>query len=355
MRPFFCPLALAAALLGTPAMAQSSSGDATAAQALFDEAKGLMKSGRYEEACRKLEESQRLDPGGGTLVALALCYEAQGRLGSAWTEWNLALSDARGAHRADREAMAAEHVRALDKRMPRLRIVVPARAGPLEVRRDGVPVPDALWGTPVPTDPGEHRLEAHAPGKQAWTSTVVVRAEPAVVEVTVPALQDEAQPVAPPAAPPETTVGAPAVLPPSTSGSLATAPPPATPPGAAPQPSSPSGGSSATTWALVVGGVGVASLVAGSAFGLVASSKWNDAHAVCPRNVCTDPAAVAEGKDAAQAADGSTTFFVVGGVAAVVTVVLLVTSAGSSHDHEGSLYVTPMIGSTNGVALGGTL
>jgi hypothetical protein len=83
--------------------------------------------------------------------------------------------------------------------MPRLRIVVPAKAGTLEVRRDGVAVPDALWGTAVPTDPGEHHLEAHAPRKQASTSTVVVRAEPAVFEVTVPALQDEAPPAAPPA------------------------------------------------------------------------------------------------------------------------------------------------------------
>src|SRR5262245_18728599 len=58
--------------------------DSAAAQALFDQGRKLMESERWAEACPKLEESQRLDPAGGTLLHLALCREHEGRIATAW-------------------------------------------------------------------------------------------------------------------------------------------------------------------------------------------------------------------------------------------------------------------------------
>src|SRR5262249_47502985 len=45
----------------SPALAQKSVGDKAAAEALFDQAKRLAATGRYEEACLKFAESQKLD------------------------------------------------------------------------------------------------------------------------------------------------------------------------------------------------------------------------------------------------------------------------------------------------------
>lgn len=84
----------------------SSSGEiVAAARALFDDGKRLMLEKRWDEACPKLAESQRLDPGGGTILALALCYEGTGKTATAWATFKL-----RHDQRRDR---------ALDDRMTR--------------------------------------------------------------------------------------------------------------------------------------------------------------------------------------------------------------------------------------------
>jgi tetratricopeptide (TPR) repeat protein len=344
-------LALGVVLFAHGALAQTSA-NTTGAQALFDEAKALMKAGKYDQACPKLEESQRLDPGGGTLVALALCYEAEGKLGSAWTEWDLALSDARSAHRADREALALKHVEDLDKRVPRLRVVVTSKAPGVEVTRDGAVVPNALWGTPVPVDPGTHPFEAHAPGKQSWSMQVQVPAQPVVLDVTVPELTDApaAAPVPAPV-PPPAPAPAPSPTPaPTPSSATASTPAPTPPPAEHSNPMH--------TWAWIVGGVGVASLAAGTIFTISASSKWSDAHAACPQVKCRNSAAVSEASDAGTAADLATVFFTAGGILAATSVALFLWPSDSEDAAAGRtsrLHVTPMLGAVNGLSLGGSL
>ena len=228
-----------------------------------------------------------------------------------------------------REKLSLDHIRALEAALPRVRVVVDSPAAGTEVRRDGAIVDRALWGTAVPVDPGEHPFDARAPGKRPWQSTVVVRPGPSTVDVVVPRLEDE--PIAAPAPP-------------------APAPASAPPPAPAPAPSTPS---SLRLWSYVVGGAGVASLAVGAGLAAAASSKWSDAHAHCGGDRCTDPTFLNEGSDAGKLADFATGFVVAGGVGAATGVVLFLLSGGHATATTGAIHVTPAVGATNGLVLGG--
>src|SRR5262249_34857046 len=149
------------------AEAEPSGADRTLAAALFREGKSLMDKGEFPAACSKLEESQRLDPGGGTLLNLALCHEKQGRPATAWAEFIEALGIARRDHRQARIELAEEHIAKLEPILSKLTVIVPPESEDttLEVTRDGASVGRAAWGMPFPVDPGEHRVEATAAGR----------------------------------------------------------------------------------------------------------------------------------------------------------------------------------------------
>jgi hypothetical protein len=179
--------------------------DPASAQALFTEAKTLMTAGKYADACPKLEESQRLATATGTKFNLADCYEHTGRTASAWAGFLSVASSAKNASQGAREKAARDRAAALEPKLSRLAVVVPApsRAAGLAVTRDGESVGDAEWGESMPIDPGEHTVEAKAPGKHTWKAIVEVQGVGSVAKVIVPALDDE--PVAPPIATPTAT------------------------------------------------------------------------------------------------------------------------------------------------------
>ena len=76
---------LATALLVAPAVSAAEPGadPVTMAEALFQQGKQLLERGDAHAACPKLAESLRLDRATGTLLALAMCHEVEGRLASA--------------------------------------------------------------------------------------------------------------------------------------------------------------------------------------------------------------------------------------------------------------------------------
>ena len=114
------------AALATPATARAQNADEGAAESLFQAGKSLLEQKNYEQACPKLSESYRLDPGTGTLLALALCHEGEGRLATAWGEFAEVAARARREHRPDREDSRAS---------TRRRSSLPCRCSLLRSRR----------------------------------------------------------------------------------------------------------------------------------------------------------------------------------------------------------------------------
>lgn len=206
---------VAAAAAPTPALADATADQRAAAQALFDDARRLMGEKKYGDACPKLEESQRLDPGLGTLLNLAECQALTGRTASAWANFLEAAYQAKAAGQTKRENTARARAAALEPRLSRLTILAvtgPAGGHPqtpggkVEIKRDGVVVASSLVGTAVPVDPGEHVVSATAPGKKAWESKVTVKADGHSFTVSVPQLEDapaEPPPEVKPPPPPE--------------------------------------------------------------------------------------------------------------------------------------------------------
>lgn len=178
-------------------------GQRAAAETLFNEALALLEQGNAAEACPKLEESQRLDAGIGTLLYLADCYRSLGKTASAWGTFLDASYSARAAS-DERETIALEQARALENQLSYLTLeVAPQDTAALELSKDGQPVRSALWGTKIPIDPGEHRLEARAAGYEPWQASVTIAPGPAEQSVRVPALVEQrVVAVAPPASEP---------------------------------------------------------------------------------------------------------------------------------------------------------
>ena len=168
------------------------SADQTLAQTLFDEAVKLMDKGQFSDACPKLAESQRLDPGGGTLLNLGFCRQNEGKLASAWAAYNEALSQAIKDGRKDRESTARVHVDELEGKYSKLAIDVSDAARKidgLEIRIDGTPVRQAAWGSLVPIDRGTHGIVVSAPGKKNYNTTIDITTDGTTQRVSIPALE----------------------------------------------------------------------------------------------------------------------------------------------------------------------
>jgi serine/threonine-protein kinase len=286
-------LALIGPFVATTARADSAT-DKASAEALFDEGRALVTQGKFAQACPKFEASERLDPGVGTMLYLADCYEHLGRTASAWAEFREAVSAAHNAGSLDREEVAKGRAAALEPKLSFLTIVAPAGQPPV-VTRDGSRVDPAALGTAMPVDPGNHVIVATAPSKREWSTRVEVGANGARVSVTIPILPDD--------------VAAPAV---------ATAPP-ATAPSKAPkaEPAAEPGLSTQRVFAILAGGVGMVGLGAGTLFGMKASSSWSDAKSRCSPYPYCGPEGAALASDARSQANASTVLFIVG-VAGVV-------------------------------------
>lgn len=142
------------------------------ARDLFYEGVKLLDSGRYREACTKLEDSLLAFPGTGTRGKLAECYEKRGMLASAYELYREVERLARDVG-DERAKVARERANMLEPKVPRL-VIEPGTSASLPgfvVALDGKPLKRSSLGIALFVDPGRHEIIASAPGREPWRTT----------------------------------------------------------------------------------------------------------------------------------------------------------------------------------------
>lgn len=322
---------VSASALVAPAVARADG--PTPAETLFKEGRALLDAKRYDEACPKLAESQKLEPGAGTLLALALCHEGQGKPATASAELKRVSELGRNNGRNDLAAAADKRAAALEASVPHLVIHLPEKEGAsYGVRCDGEVLPQSELGSPFAMDPGEHKIEVAAKGKTP-RSYVVRISGPGTTEIVVDKLDTAAPRVDPQPAEPAATAAEPS-----------------------PAPEENKGGTQRTI-GLVLIGAGVVGLGAGAYFGGRALSESGEAKRTCPTaGTCQD-----EGADANERSKDSFRAAVIGltaGTVAITAGAIVYFLAPSSTQARGdakaprrSAHFVPSAG-PNGVSLG---
>ncbi|HVJ92299.1 MAG TPA: hypothetical protein VM580_21010 [Labilithrix sp.] len=300
--------------------------EASRAQALFDEGRRLMAEGRYADACPKLAASQKLDPGAGTLMNLASCYEKNRQLASAWATFREASSAARVSNHPDWEVAARTRADQLEPDLPRLTVIVPpdARLDGLVIDRDGRDLDTAEWDAASPIDTGGHTIRARAPGKLPWSTRVNVDGAGARAEVTIPRLESA----------PEDAKAARSERPSD----------------AAPR----AEWSSQRVLGIVLASAGAAGLAAGGVLGLVARANHDAALGYCNAARQCERRGLELDETASAQADASTIAFVAGGALVLGGAVVYLTGPRSKRSAARPLHLSFGAPGRVGVNLGGS-
>lgn len=250
--------------------------DKAIARTLFEQGRSLAKQGNWAEACPKLAESQRLDPGIGTLYNLADCHEHTKNLAAAWAEFGEVADIAKQNGQTEREKIARERVAALDKRVPRVTLKKREALPPgSDIVLDEKSVGIAVIDIPVPLDPGSHKVAIVEAGGRRTEKTFTLPEGAAASEIDLPSLAAK-QTVDPKVWQVQ---------------------------------------EDHATWqkplALGVGAAGVVALGVSLYLGIHAKSQWNDVSSKCPNNHCNS-AGYAGWEDARSTAMAGNVTFVIG-------------------------------------------
>lgn len=311
-----------ALLLGASAVAHATP-ESDRAQVLFDEARDLARAGRFTEACPKFEASQRLDPGAGTLLNLADCYEKSGKIATAWRTYQKVVEASERTSRKEWATHARESAGRLSPSLSTLTIEVPKSADVpgLVVERDGAAVNRDEWGKPVFVDPGEHLIIVRSPEKEPQEHRLMVGGAASVLRVVVDAgdIKEHS----------ETS-----------------------------EPKEASSGQGQRTAGYVAGAAGIVGLGIGAVFGLSAIGSKHDAerdgHCTVDLQKC-DAVGKASMSDSRDAARLSTIGFIAGGALAATGIVLVLTAPSNKDPAsatQGRRTTVRFTGSS--VVLGGT-
>jgi hypothetical protein len=249
---------------------------------------------------------------------IAQCEEKVGQWVQALGSYRLASYEAQQAKVKDVEAASESALKALEPKIPKLTIRRGEGAAVAKVLMDGREVGPTQLGSEIAMNPGPHRIEASAPGR-----------EPFVVEVNL----DEAEAKTIDLVLPPVKVAEP-VKPVEEKKKVVEAPPP------------PKGTSPVRIAGFVIGGLGVAGLAASGVFFLQRQSAISELDAACGPDRQSCPPTLTETRDRGQLFSTLGMATLIGGGVFLATGVTMIIAAPSSKPASPTVGLAPFAGPT---------
>ena len=330
MKRLACLICAGIVATAASARAQDNYQAVGAAKTLFEQGQKQMEEKNFDAACQSFKASNEAVARVGTLLNLADCYEKAGKLASAWGAYYSAISLGKQQNKPEYEDFAQKNQDRLAPLLSKMTIVVPSevKVDGMKVTRDGHLVEQAELGVAVAVDPGKHVIEATAPRKLAFHKEVTVDDAHKQVEVKIEKLAEAPMAWARTNQPQivEKVVEVPSAITPVRIGGI------------------------------VLGSLGVASVIVGSVLGFVANDKYQNAlknDCGGNPNACS-PVGVTNGGTAHDLANVATGLFVGGLVAVAGGVTLFIVGAPSRPETQSArLRITPLPGGA-GASFAGT-
>ena len=330
-------------LLGVAHAEEDSATETAAARTLAVDGLKLAQAGKCEEAIPKLERAEKLHHSPIVLSRLGECQVTAGKLVEGTEMLRKVLREPLPANPSPALNKAYERAQiVLDTAKPKIAgLTVSVSAPPgveLRLAVDGVVVANTLVDSELPADPGDHLVEASAPGYLKAAARITLSA----ADKKTVALKLEVDPNAP--APTQAGKG-PDTQPMAAAQVTAAA---ATPQDSAPKApaKSPSRAAAYVSWGVGAAGVGV-----GTAFGVMAMKGKSDLDGQCQDNSCP-PSSSASVDSAKRNGNISTIAFAVGGAGLVLgTVLYFSIGSGSAETHASSTPARGFAGLTRGRAM----
>jgi hypothetical protein len=151
----------------------------------------LLAKGAYEAAAREFEESVRLDPGAGTMLNVAYCYELLGRGFRAWTAYRAAAALAHENGKLQWEKAALARSVQVDASLAHIVIDLDEKTDSTEIdlQLDGVLLPPTIRAKPVPVEAGRHELRASAGERHGSVTFEITKDERGDIRIASPGLE----------------------------------------------------------------------------------------------------------------------------------------------------------------------
>jgi hypothetical protein len=308
---FATPLLAVTLLASGTARAAPTEAELRAARQLFLDAEKDEDAARWADALEKMRRVADVRRTPGVRYHIALCQEHLGQLAAALDGYTTAESEARAENAQDVLRVVGKQLADLGPRVPRLTLRLAPEVQGETVKLDDAPVAPAVLGKAVPVDPGVHKVDASAPGRTGWSTTVTLHERDVVVIDVSPG--DVATPASAPA-PASVPVPAPAPAP-----APASAPAPAPAPDTAPS----------HTAALLATGGAVLLAAGGVGAFILAGNAHSDGVAQCAQLASTAADACDGSKNTVRAWDSTAAGAWIG-AAAVGTVAVLLWAAPST-------------------------